>query len=368
MWTIIENQNWPAIRSAFQWIRDMEGVPQDKEYHAEGDVAIHTRMVVEALLTLPEYQQLTTQEQAILFAAALLHDVEKRSTTKTELDGRISSKGHAKKGEYTARTILFREVITPFGIKEAVAKLVRYHGLPLWVFEKPDPQKALLRTALEVDTKLLTLLTKADVLGRICHDQEELLYRVELFKAFCLEQNCYGTQPAFPSDFGRYVYFHKENAPMDYQPFEAKTFEVILMVALPGTGKDFYIQKAHPDWPVVSLDELRRTHKISPADKKRNGWIGQLAKEKAKTYLRKKQSFIWNATNLTRKLRGQLVDLFQTYGAKTKIVYIEVPYKKLLQQNRNRPFPIPEKVLQKMILKLEVPAIWEAPVVEFRIG
>lgn len=41
--------------------------------------------------------------------------------------------------------------------------------------------------------------------------------------------------------------------------------------------------------------------------------------------LRLHQPFIWNATNLTRKLRGQLIDLFQNYGAKTKIIYLEVP-------------------------------------------
>jgi Predicted kinase len=364
MWKIIEQQNWENIYAQFQWIREMEQVPQDRYFHGEGNVAIHTQMVLNALLGLPEYQALTEQDQQVLFAAALLHDVEKRSTTKLEPNGRISSKGHARKGEYTARTLLYREIPCPFSIKEAVAKLVRYHGFPIWVLEKPDPQKALLKTALEVNTEHLSILAKADMLGRICVDQKDMLYRVDLFKEFCQEQNCFGQTPSFPSKLGRYIYFQKEEGSKDYLPFEGKSFEVILLSALPGTGKDYFIRKNYPNTPVISLDVLRRKHKISPADKKRNGFIGQTAKEEAKMFLRKKQSFIWNATNLTRKMRAQLIDLFQQYGAKTKLVYIEVPYPTLLEQNRNRPFPIPTKVLEKMILKLEVPAVWEAPEVE----
>ena len=179
MWRLIEQKDWQTIRSTFSWIQDMEGVPQDKIHHAEGDVAIHTQMVMETLLDLEEYQNLEEQDQEILFAAALLHDVEKRSTTVQELDGSITSKGHAKKGEYTARTLLYKTIPAPFTIREAVAKLVRYHGFPVWIFDKPNPQKALLQLSLEVNTEHLTMLAKADMLGRICQDQEEMLYKVK---------------------------------------------------------------------------------------------------------------------------------------------------------------------------------------------
>ena len=138
-------------------------------------------MVMNELLALKVYQELHEQEQEILFAAALLHDVEKRSTTVKEEDGRITSKGHAKKGVFCSRSILFRNHTPSFEIKEQVAKLVRYHGLPIWIFEKPNPVKALYQASLEVDTKLLAILTTADLLGRISDDQEEMLYRVDLF-------------------------------------------------------------------------------------------------------------------------------------------------------------------------------------------
>lgn len=76
MWQIINTTNWKKIRQAFAWIRDMEGVPQSPIHHAEGDVETHTKMVANALLNMEEYQALGEQDQHILFATALLHDVE----------------------------------------------------------------------------------------------------------------------------------------------------------------------------------------------------------------------------------------------------------------------------------------------------
>ena len=126
--------DWDILIARFNWLADMAVVPRDTEWHGEGDVLTHTKMVADALFRLPEYQALDAQAQHILFAAALLHDVEKRSTTTTkERDGRIRivSPRHAKKGEHTARQILYCDLAAPFAVREAVAKLVRWHGLPL---------------------------------------------------------------------------------------------------------------------------------------------------------------------------------------------------------------------------------------------
>lgn len=67
----------------------MKDVPQDPRYHAEGDVGTHTQMVLEALQNESAFKQISAQDQEILWAAALLHDVEKYSTTVHETDGRV---------------------------------------------------------------------------------------------------------------------------------------------------------------------------------------------------------------------------------------------------------------------------------------
>ena len=140
-----------------------------------------------------------------------------------------------------------------------------------------------------------------------------------------------------------------------------------MLSGLPGMGKDYYIQSSGMDMPVVSLDAIRRKHKLSPTDKSANGWVVQTAKEEARTYLRKGQDFVWNATNITRQMRAQLIDLFVDYGAKVKIVYLEQPYHTWRQQNKSREYALPESVLDKMLDKLEIPLLTEAHEVVYHV-
>lgn len=364
MWTLTEHKHWSYLRK-FPWVADMHGVPQSPVHHGEGDVAVHTQLVLQELEQLPEYGLLPAQQQEILWTSALMHDIEKRSTTFVDEDGHIVSPGHARKGALTVRQILYRDFAVPFVIREEIVGLVRYHGLPLWVFEKPDPVKALLKASLEVNTELLTMLAKADVLGRICADQKELLYRIELFKELCIEHDCWGKAKIFPGDLSKFSYFRKEEQSPDYVPYDTTRSQVIVLSGIAGSGKDHYRQTHFSDYAVISLDDLRRKLKIKHNDSKGNGRIIQEAKEQAKAYLRSGKAFVWNATNITAQMREQLIDLFAVYEPRVKIVYIEVPYNLLMSQNRNRDFPIPAMAVERMIDKLEVPKDWEAHEVEY---
>jgi putative nucleotidyltransferase with HDIG domain len=367
MWTLTTNKDWDSLLHQFSWVRDMEAVPQDPVHHAEGNVAIHTRMVIEALQQLEGYKNLAAQEQEVLWAAALLHDIEKRSTTVHEPDGSITSKGHSKKGAVTARQILYTEMPTPFAIREQIVQLVRFHGTPIWAIERRDPARTVIETALVVNTQLLSLLARADALGRICDDQQDLLYRVDLFEALCQEHDCWGKPKAFKTPNAQFHYFNKQASPPDFVPYDDFGATVIMLCGLPGSGKDMYVRQHYKDWPVINLDEIRRAHKISPTDKSGNGTVVQLAKEQARENLRKKRSFVWNATNITRQMRSQLIDLFITYKAYVKIVYVEVPYQKLHVQNKAREAVVPKNAVDKLVATLEVPAPWEAHEVSYYI-
>lgn len=48
-WHLTDRTDWPALLNQFDWVRAMVGVPQDPIYHAEGDVATHTRMAYEVI-------------------------------------------------------------------------------------------------------------------------------------------------------------------------------------------------------------------------------------------------------------------------------------------------------------------------------
>ncbi|OMQ20835.1 AAA family ATPase [Serratia oryzae] len=367
MWCLSEDKQWARLAEKFRWVADMHQVPQDPRHHAEGDVAIHTQRVLAALTGAKEFAALPSQQQELLWAAALLHDVEKRSTTRVEADGSVTSPNHAKRGELTTRSILYRDIVTPFQLREQIAALVRFHGLPLWIMARPAPERALLSAALRLDTRLLAMLARADVMGRDCADQASLLDNIELFELFCQEQQCWGQARPFASDYQRYHYLTHPQASVDFAPYEQFRSEVILLCGLPGMGKDRYIAQHALGMTAIGLDDIRRQHRLSPADKNATGWVVQQAKQQAKALLRRGEPFVWNATNITRQLRSQLVELFTAYRAKVKIVYLEVPYKQWLQQNAGREHSVPIRAMERMLSKLEIPQLDEAHEVEWQI-
>ncbi|HOV26316.1 MAG TPA: AAA family ATPase [Pseudobacteroides sp.] len=358
--------DWDKIYDSFEWVRAMEGVRQDPIHHAEGDVLTHTRMVCEALAAMKEWRELNEPLRSILFAAALLHDVAKPYCTRED-EGAIISPGHAVKGEMEARRIIYKDmglgISTPFSIRETIAKLVRFHGLPLFFIEKPNPAKAVIGASQTTRMDWLAMLSKADVLGRECRDSSDLLDRVSLFTDFCSEQGCLEKPKAFPNDITRFVYFQKDNGFADFEAYDDTKSEVVLMSGLPAAGKDTWIQNNYFDYPVISLDDLRDELDVSPRDEQ--GEVVFKARETARTYLRRNQDFVWNATNLTSFLRRQLISLFHSYGAKVKIIYMEAPYSEIIKRNRERSRSVPENVIGRMITKLEVPDMTEAHHVEW---
>ena len=138
------------------------------------------------------------------------------------------------------------------------------------------------------------------------------------------------------------------------------------MSGLPGAGKDFWVAENMTGWPVVSLDELRREIKISPTANQ--GPVVSRAREAAREYLRKKQPFVWNATNLSRQIREISVNLFAAYNARVRIVYVESPETRLYAQNADRADPVPAEVIRKLTARWEVPDLTEAHRVDWVAG
>ncbi len=358
--------DWESIQNHFDWIGNLKGCPQDPIYHAEGDVLTHTRMVCEALVSSQAWRQLPTVERSILFAAALLHDVAKPNCTSVDEDGRVSSKGHVRQGARVARQILWRlNPPVPFEERERVAALVQHGGLPIWFMEKPNPQRSVIRASQIIRCELLAQLAEADVRGRHCYDQQELLDRIELFREFCQENDCLHSPRQFPSAHSQFVYFRKEDGNPDYLAFDDTQFEVVLMSGLPGVGKDYWITKHLPGWPVISLDALRKQMKVSPSDDQ--GIVINQAKAIAREYMRTGRSFVWNATNTTRSMRSLLINFFAGYQARIRIVYLEVPFEETLRRNRSRTEMVPEAVIHKLAWKLEVPDPTEAHEVQWSV-
>lgn len=352
---------WDALQ-AFDWVRTLESCPQDPVHHAEGNVWIHTRMVLETLVGLPAYRALPAEDQRAVYLACLLHDVAKPMTTKTEDDGRVTAKGHSRAGEMYARRLLW-ELGAPFSLREMVCGLIRHHQIPFYLIERPDAQKVAAEVSLACRADLLSLVAEADIRGRICQDLQRVLDNIELFRAYCLEEGCYTGPRSFASDHTRVVYFRSEGRHPDVPAFDDTRSEMILMCGLPGAGKDTYVRDHLGDWPVVSLDDLRAEMDVDPTDNQ--GSVVQAARERLREYFRKGERLVYNATNINRQRRGPILGLAADYDVRVRIVYCEAPMDRLLAQNRARTGRVPEVVIRRMSERWEVPTLTEAHAVDY---
>jgi len=131
-----------------------------------------------------------------------------------------------------------------------------------------------------------------------------------------------------------------------------------MLCGLPGSGKDTYARKALPDWQQVSLDDVRSDLGIDATGNQ--GAVIQEVQERARVFLRRKQPFIWNATNLTASLREKVIRLLRSYEAHVVIHTLDRSIVDILRQNASRPAVVPEAVVRRMIRKYEPPSVLEA--------
>jgi predicted kinase len=353
---------WSDIVDAFAWVRRLVGVPQDAIHHAEGDVATHTRMACEALAALPQWQARPPAERSRLFAAVLLHDVAKPDCTQIEADGRITAHGHSRRGDLIARRVLW-ELGAPVAWREHVAALVRHHQIPFWALERPDLDRIVFRASLLARNDDLALLATADILGRICGDADEVCDNIALFQEYCAERGCLDRPRRFASEHARFWYFRTPGRDPDYAAYDDTRLTVTVLSGLPGVGKDHWIAEHRPGRPVVSLDALRGELGVKPTDDQRP--VAAAAHALAREYLRAGEPFVWNATNVSRRVREQCIGLVAGYRGRVELVALEAPPQVLRTRNRARPQPVPEAVVDRLIDRWETPDPTEAHTVEW---
>lgn len=154
----------------FPELAAMVDVPQDPEWHPEGDVWVHTRMVVDVAATLRDGGD---DDEALMFGA-LCHDLGKPATTFTDEDGRIRSPNHADEGVPLVEAWLGR-LRAPAALIDRVAALVRHHLAPGMLFYAGSSRRAYRRLARRlgeagVTMALLERVARADHLGRTTDD------------------------------------------------------------------------------------------------------------------------------------------------------------------------------------------------------
>lgn len=340
------------------WAKAMAGCRQDAEWHAEGDVWTHTRMVAAEVERLSEWPSLDRDAQLKLLFTALFHDAGKPDTTALDpATGRTHAPKHALAGMEIGRDVL-RELGCSLGVREEIAPLVRYHGRPPYLLEKPDPAHEVISLSWLVNNRLLYLFALADTRGRRTREMSRPEENIHLWRMVAEENGCFDRPFAFANDHARFLFYRDALSSLYYTPREEHRCTVTLMAGLPGSGKDTWLARQRPNLPVVSLDELRTSLDVDATENQ--GEVIQAARESCRNHLRAGRDFAFNATNTVRQTRKRWIDLFADYGARIEVIYVEPPLPVIFQQNDRRSRPVPKQVIQHLIDKLEPPTWAEA--------
>ena len=245
--TVIENT---AQLRFFPELDALRGVPQDPEWHPEGDVWVHTLMVLDAAAALrgrattpgagepdrgsppPTAAAGTLEadrpdprgtappalgavqsadnrvEDLALMLGALCHDLGKPAATE-RVDGRIRSYRHDVGGVAPTRALLAR-MRAPGALVDRVAALVEHHLAPALFIRNGATAKGYRRLARKleragVSIELLARVARADHLGRTTADA--LAGRFDAGDAFLAAAHTHNVERTAPRDavLGRHL-------------------------------------------------------------------------------------------------------------------------------------------------------------------
>ena len=159
-----------VVKQIFPELQSLVDVPQEPEWHPEGDVDIHTMMVADEARKLIE--DLPYEKQVTVMLASVAHDFGKPPTTQ-HFDGRWRSHNHDEAGVEPTISFLDRLgifTLNGYDVREQVIQLVRYHLKPGEFYKSqsknPVGDGAFRRLARKVEPDLLYRVAKADSLGR----------------------------------------------------------------------------------------------------------------------------------------------------------------------------------------------------------
>ncbi len=159
-----------VVARLFPELQALVGCEQEPDWHPEGDVWVHTLMVIDESRRLLDAAGLDRARDITVMLGAVCHDFGKPATTAV-IDGRIRSHNHEDAGVAPATAFLDRlniHTLDGFDVRAHVLGLVAHHLKPGMFHQSSTPVSdgAFRRLAQKVDLELLALFAKADCLGR----------------------------------------------------------------------------------------------------------------------------------------------------------------------------------------------------------
>jgi tRNA nucleotidyltransferase (CCA-adding enzyme) len=157
-----------ATPQLFPEVHALVGVPQENDWHPEGDVDVHTFLTLDRARELVD--DLPYAKKVTVMLAALCHDFGKPATTGF-VEGRTRSRGHDEAGVAPTISLLDRlkiYTLDGYDVRSQVVALVRDHLKPGEFYRKREEvtDGAFRRIARRCELDLLYRVARADSLGR----------------------------------------------------------------------------------------------------------------------------------------------------------------------------------------------------------
>ena len=175
-----------------------------------------------------------------LLTAALFHDIGKGVTTFKGKDGNWHAYNHENEGEKITRLLLWNERVK---FREDVCALVKYHMLPLSIFERKNYLEEIIRISYNIPSwKLLLMLKRSDLEGSLQKD-EVLKQRDRIMldevESITKEIGCYESKKMKSAFFKNRIPNSQKYLDNQYK----KPLNMIVMIGIPGAGKDTFINE-----------------------------------------------------------------------------------------------------------------------------
>lgn len=134
--------------------------------------------------------------------------------------------------------------------------------------------------------------------------------------------------------------------------------KLYIMTGLSGSGKSTIAQKLaeeNPNTVIVSSDAIREELTDKVEDQTENEEVFKIFHNRIRKNLENKKNVIADATNITMKSRRAIMTKVNGLDVEKICYLIPKPYEQCKVDNKNRLHPVPDEVLDKQIMRFQVP-------------
>ena len=340
----------------------MLSTEQNSEWHQEGNVAVHTQLVTEAMANYLDERAFNKESEyyLLMMASAICHDIGKVTTTKyNEKTNLYSCRNHAKEGGRLARLLFFDEDVE---LREKLCYMIRHH---MDAFEIVKENKIFYNTIKSsmgiVPLRDMLILHYCDVISSKNDKENEIQVQERINKIIATAKTiyCYDKPYMFDKRKHRNQYFYEPTGSIRVN--KNSNFQVYVMVGIAGAGKDTWIEKNIADVKVLCRDHIRTEMGIEGekphGTKEQEDKVTEIINKRIIECCEKQESFVLNNTNLKLQYRDELHKMIYKYNPEIIYVYIEAP--SIEDNKKRRKGQIDSRTIERMAKTFDFPEFYE---------